>query len=152
MSEQFDLIISRVIKASRSEIFKAWQDPAVLASWWCPKPWSTKVVAFDFVAGGAFHTLMSSPQGEQSDNPGCFLEIVPDERIVFTSCLLAGWQPAEPWLAMTAIITLEDDPKGTRYTATVRHKNQQECQQHEEMGFYEGWGMCIEQLAALVEA
>ena len=92
---------------------------------------------------------MRGPDGDTSDNPGVFLDIVPQQRIVFTSSLLAGWRPATPWLAMTAIITMEDDAKGTRYTARVLHKDEEDQRKHEEMGFHEGWGICIEQLGEL---
>ena len=52
---------------------------------------------------------------------------------------------------MTAIITLKDHPKGTEYTAHVMHKNNTDRNTHEELGFHDGWGTVIEQLAALLE-
>ena len=96
-------------------------DPALLKKWWCPKPWTTDVRAFDMRPGGAFHTFMQGPDGGTSDNPGSFLEVVPQQRIVFSSLLLAGWRPATPWMAFTAIITMADEGEGTRYVATVMH-------------------------------
>ncbi|MGD9743133.1 MAG: SRPBCC domain-containing protein [Dongiaceae bacterium] len=52
---------------------------------------------------------------------------------------------------MTAIITLRDHPEGTDYGALVMHKSKADRTLHEEMGFYDGWGTVIEQLAALAE-
>ena len=144
-----DLLISRSIDAPPSAIWQAWSDPLQLAEWWCPKPWTTEVRAFDFRPGGAFHTFMRGPEDGTSDNPGLFLDIVPEQRIVFTSTLIEGWRPATPWLPMTAVITLEPEGSGTRYTALVMHKDAEDAKQHETMGFYDGWGTCIEQLAAL---
>ncbi len=54
---------------------------------------------------------------------GCFLEIVPEARLVFTTVLTEGWQPAEPWLALTAIITFEAEGQRHPYAARVLHKN-----------------------------
>ena len=52
---------------------------------------------------------------------------------------------------MTAIITLQDHPNGTDYTAQVMHKDNADRNMHEEMAFYDGWGTVIEQLAKLTE-
>lgn len=143
-----DLVISRLLKAPRGALWRAWTEPDRLKEWWCPKPWVTEVRAFDLRAGGAFHTFMSGPDGGTSDNPGCFLEIVPGERIVSTSMLLGGWRPATPWMAMTAVITFADEAGGTRYTATAMHPDAATRDRHAEMGFFEGWNLCIDQLEA----
>lgn len=143
-----DLVISRLLKAPRAALWRAWTEPEHLKEWWCPKPWVTEVRAFELRPGGAFHTFMSGPDGGTSDNPGCFLEIVPGQRIVSTSMLLAGWRPATPWMAMTAVITFADEAGGTRYTATAMHPDAATRDKHAEMGFFEGWNLCIDQLEA----
>lgn len=143
-----DLVISRLLKAPRASLWRAWTDPERLKEWWCPRPWVTEVRGFDLRPGGAFHTVMSGPDGGTSDNPGCFLEIVPGERIVSTSMLLAGWRPAAPWMPMTAVITFADEAGGTRYTATAMHPDAATCERHAQMGFFEGWNLCIDQLDA----
>lgn len=142
------LTITRTIRAPRALVWKAWTDPNHLKEWWCPKPWTTEVRAFDFRPGGAFYTFMRGPDGGTSDNPGAFLEIVEGERIVFTSALVDDWRPADaPWMPFTAYITLRDAPAGgTVYTARVLHPNKAVCDKHEAMGFFEGWGTCITQL------
>ncbi len=147
-----DLVITRVLKAPRASLWRAWTEPDRLKQWWCPKPWVTEVRAFDLRPGGAFHTFMSGPDGGTSDNPGCFLEIVPGERIVSTSMLLAGWRPATPWMPMTAVITFADEAGGTRYTATAMHPDAATRERHAQMGFFEGWNLCIDQLEAFALA
>ncbi|MDM0114082.1 SRPBCC family protein [Variovorax sp. J22R133] len=147
--QQQDLVITRILRAPRAALWRAWTDPALLKEWWCPKPWTTEVREFDLRAGGGFYTFMRGPDGGTSDNPGCFLEVVPQERIVFTSALLAGWRPAAPWMNFTARIDMRDEGEGTRYVATVMHPDKATRDRHEEMGFFEGWGTCIDQLEAL---
>jgi uncharacterized protein YndB with AHSA1/START domain len=45
----------------------------------------------------------------------------------------------------------ENYPDGkTRYTARVRHWTVADREAHEKMGFHGGWGLCTDQLAALV--
>jgi uncharacterized protein YndB with AHSA1/START domain len=141
-----DLVISRLVRAPRAALWRAWTDPALLKQWWCPRPWTTEVRAFDLRAGGAFHTFMQGPDGGTSDNPGCFLEVVPQARIVFTSLLTAEWRPATPWLAFTAAISMADEGAGTRYIATVMHPDQATSDRHAELGFFDGWNTGITQL------
>ncbi len=146
-----DLTISRYLAVSRARIWRAWADPKILAEWWCPKPWTTEVRAFDFRPGGDFYTFMRGPpdEGGESDNPGCFLDIVPEERLVFTSLLVGGWRPVTPWIGITAIFTLADEADGTRYDVRVMHRDAEESARHVEMGFHDGWNVCIDQLAAV---
>ena len=73
---------------------------------------------------------MRGLDGGESDNPGCFLEIVPRKRIVCTSMLTGGWRPASPWLAMTAVFTLADEGSGTRYIARCLHKDDADYEGH----------------------
>jgi len=151
-SDQQDLVISRVLRAPRAALWRAWTDPALLAQWWCPKPWTTEVREFDLRPGGAFYTFMRGPDGGISDNPGCFLDVVPQERLVFTSALLADWRPTTPWMNFTARIDMRDEGEGTRYIATVMHPDQATKDRHEQMGFFEGWNICIDQLEALTRS
>ena len=147
-ADRQDLVITRLVRAPRAALWQAWADPALLKEWWCPKPWTTEVRAFDLRPGGAFYTFMRGPDGGTSDNPGSFLEVVPQSRIVFTSLLSAGWRPATPWLAFTAVISMADEGTGTRYVATVMHPDKATRDRHEGMGFFDGWNTCIDQLEA----
>ncbi len=79
---------------------------------------------------------------------GCFLEIVPESRIAFTSMLTGGWRPQAPWMGFTAIITMADDDAGSRYEARVMHPDAATRERHEALGFFEGWNTCITQLDA----
>ncbi len=147
VGSEYDLEISRVLRVPRALVWQAWSDPAHLKEWWCPKPWTTEVRAFDLRPGGAFHTFMRGPDGGTSDNPGAFLEVVPQSRLVWTSALLEHWRPAaDPWMPLTAYINLSDEGEHTRYVATVLHKDKATRDQHEAMGFFDGWGTCITQL------
>jgi uncharacterized protein YndB with AHSA1/START domain len=141
-----DLIITRTLRAPRAALWRAWTEPALLKEWWCPKPWTTEVIALDVRPGGAFHTTMRGPDGGVSDNPGSFLEVVPQSRLVFTSLLTAGWRPHKPWMSFTAIITMADEGAGSRYVAQVMHLDDATREQHLQMGFFEGWNTAINQL------
>ena len=148
-----ELTISRHIAAPPAAVWDAWSDPAKLAQWWIPAPIICRVDQLDLRPGGGFVTRMRE-EGATDFQPhvdGCFLEAIPNERLVFTTVLTEGWQPVDPWLALTAILTFEAKDGGTLYSARVLHKTPEESAKHEEMGFYEGWGTAIGQLAGLLE-
>lgn len=148
---ELDLTISRIIRAPRAAIWTAWVDPEQLAQWWIPQPARCRVAELDVRPGGAFVTEISEPGEPFAPHVrGCFLDVVPFERLVFTNALVGGWRPAEDPF-MTAIITLRDHPDGTDYSAHVMHKSGADRAMHHDMGFYDGWGTVIGQLATLVE-
>jgi uncharacterized protein YndB with AHSA1/START domain len=146
-----DLTISRIIKAPRAVVWSAWTDRASRAQWWVPAPARCKIVEMDLRAGGAFTTQISEDGGAFVPHiSACFLAVDERERIVFTDALVGGWRPAEQPF-MTAIITLQDHPMGTEYVGHVMHKNNVDRAMHEKMGFYDGWGTVLAQLAQFVE-
>src|SRR5690606_17800340 len=143
--------ISRVIRAPRPDIWRAWTEPARFEQWWVPAPARCRVEAMELRPGGAFVTRISEAGGAFEPHlTACFLAVDEGERIVFTDALTGGWRPAaRPF--MTAVITLKDHPLGTDYAAHVMHRSGADRKRHEEMGFHDGWGTVIEQLARLVE-
>ena len=151
VNPNLDLTLTRVIRAPRQVVWEAWTDPVKLEQWWIPAPAQCQVQELDLRPGGAFVTLYSEDGASFGPHvSGCFLDVVEGERLVFTDTLHGGWRPADAPF-MTAIITLQGHPEGTEYNAHVMHKSQADRDNHEEMGFYDGWGTVADQLAALVE-
>jgi uncharacterized protein YndB with AHSA1/START domain len=147
---RLDLLLERVVDVPRPLVWAAWTRPEHLKRWFAPAPWTTVACEIDLRPGGQFHTVMRSPEGEDFPGTSCFLEIVPDERLVWTDALLPGYRPA-PKPFFTAIITLEDHAGGTRYRARALHKDDADRKTHEDMGFHDGWGKCLDQLVALMK-
>lgn len=145
-----ELVLMREIDAPREKIFRAWTDPELLKQWFCPKPWGVSHAELDVRTGGSSVIVMNGPNGEVVDNRGVYLEVVPNEKIVFTDAFKTDWIPSEKPF-MTGIILLEPLGDGrTKYTATARHWTEEDKKTHEAMGFHEGWGAATDQLAALV--
>ena len=148
---EFDLTITRLVDAPRALVWQAWTNPELLKKWWAPKPFTTPEAEIDVRPGGKFRTLMVGPDGTEYPGSGVFLEVVEQERIVFTDALEPGWRPSNhPFF--TAIFTLVDENGKTRYTARAMHKNDDDRRKHEEMGFHQGWATCADQLAKLAES
>jgi uncharacterized protein YndB with AHSA1/START domain len=149
-TEGRDLILMRMIDAPPEKVFEAWTDPALLKQWFAPLPWTTSVVENDVRAGGSSLIVMRGPDGNEFPNPGVYLEVVKNERLVFTDAFTKAWEPSEkPFIVVE--LTFEDQGGKTKYTARVHHWTVADREAHEKMGFHEGWTTCTEQLAALVE-
>lgn len=100
---------------------------------------------------------MLSPEGQEFPNAGCYLEIVPNEKLVWTSALGPGYRPAiraaatgsGEELYFTAMILLEAQGARTKYTAIAMHGDEATSKKHDEMGFYQGWGKALDQLVGV---
>lgn len=147
-SDTRELILTRVIDATPAELYSAWTTR--LPEWWGPHGMTTPVCEMDLKAGGIFRTVMKAEDGTEYPGTGVFLEVVPNEKIVFTDAFTPGWVPSqEPFF--TCVTTFEDLGNGqTRYTARARHWKQEDKEKHEAMGFHDGWGQSLDRLVALV--
>ena len=144
---KLDLVLERSVDVSPDLVWMAWTEPEHLVKWFTPAPWTTVACEIDLRPGGRFYSVMRSPEGTDHPNVGCFLEVVENERLVWTDVLGPGWRPQEKGF-MTAAILIEPHGTGTKYTAIAYHKNEADRERHEKMGFHEGWGKALDQLVA----
>lgn len=147
-----DLMFERMVPAPPAFLWRGWTDPELLPKWFCPAPWSVSQCDLDLRPGGRFHVVMRSPEGEAFPMTGCYLEVVPERRLVWTVALGPGYRPAAGdghGPLMTARITLEPVAGGTHYRAVCLHRTDEDRKAHEAMGFQEGWGRTLDQLLAL---
>ena len=144
-----DLVLERTIDVPVDLVWAAWTQPEHLKEWFAPKPWLIVDCEIDLRPGGMMRSVMRSPEGEDFPNLGCFLEVVPNERLVWTDALHPGYRPSpEPFF--TAVVTMQAEGSKTRYKAIAIHKDEAGRQRHEEMGFHEGWGQVLDQMVAHV--
>lgn len=155
---ELDLKLVRVVDVAPALVWKAYTTPELLKQWFCPKPWTVSDCEIDLRPGGRFATTMRSPDGAAYPNEGCYLEVVTNQRLVWTDTLVADFRPVNAvqtgadGLRFTAFITLEPEGTGTRYTAHVMHGDPVSRQQHAGMGFEGGWGTAFDQLVALMKS
>ena len=152
-----DLHFERQVNLPPEAIWAAWTQPELLMPWFCPRPWTTVACEIDLRAGGLFRTVMRSPEGQEFANIGCYLELIPNRRLVWTNALAPGFRPAAVeaganFFAFTAMINLEAHGGGTRYQARVLHGTAEDCSKHAAMGFEKGWGTALEQLVAFMKS
>jgi uncharacterized protein YndB with AHSA1/START domain len=152
MAHDHDLVLERTLDAPVDLVWKAYSDPNHLKQWFAPRPYQITECELDLKPGGIFRIRMVGPDGFDSGNAGCVLEVVEGEKLVWTSALGPGYRPAEMGegcesFPMTAIVTFTDLGGGkTAYKAVALHKDVADRDRHEAMGFHDGWGTVAGQL------
>ena len=140
-----DLKIERLLNVSREKIWSCWTTPEYISHFFIPSPHRITHCEINLKVGGKFNTTFEV-DGNEIQNHGVYLDIIDQEKLVFTDAYTEGWQPTEhPFL--TVIILLEDlGIDQTKYTVIARHWTAEARQGHENMGFQTGWNIVIDQL------
>jgi uncharacterized protein YndB with AHSA1/START domain len=131
------LRLSRSFAAPRDRVFRAFTAPAQLARWWGPKGFTVPACTLDVRVGGAWRTVMRSPEGKDHIVSGVYREITPPERLVFT------WAHEEEGTrGHETLVTIElaETPGGTRLELT--HEGFES--EHARDRHAEGWSSCLD--------
>jgi uncharacterized protein YndB with AHSA1/START domain len=161
MSTQFivnpklDLVIERHIDAPTRLVWEALTRPEHLKEWYMPRAWGRVARAeMDVRPGGIFRIdIAGEREGEEFPNLGCFVEVVPMQRLVWTSMLFPGYRPAVfDDIPITAIVTMEPVGTGTRYVFTALHRDEADFETNKASGWQEGTEIAVDQLVAHVKS
>ena len=112
-----------------------------------PKAWGRVARAeLDLRPGGVIRIDIAVGDGRDVPNLGCVLDVVPMERLVWTSMLFPDYRPAVfDDIPITAIMTMESVGTGTRYVFTALHRNEADLENNKTSGFYQGTEIAIDQ-------
>ncbi len=160
MSKQFtinpklDFAIERFIDAPKHLVWEALTKPEHLKEWYMPKPWGVvSDCELDVRPGGIFSIDIASPEGQEFPNLGCFLEVIPMERLIWTSMLFPGYRPAVfDDIPITAIVTMESVGTGTRYVFTALHRDEADFEKNKTSGWQQGTEIAVDQFVAHVKS
>ena len=107
----------------------------------------------DLRPGGIVSIDIEVADGQVAPNVGCVLEVIPMERLVWTSMLFPGYRPAVfDDIPITAIMTMESVGTGTRYVFTALHRNEADLENNQTSGWLQGTEIAVDQLVAHVES
>ncbi|MCK6523751.1 SRPBCC domain-containing protein [Myxococcota bacterium] len=137
------VIVRRTIRAPAALLFTTFSRAEHLKRWFGPGSYPVTHAEVDFRVGGAFKMIMTGPDGVLGPPfGGTYLEIVPDERIVYENGFLAEGSER-------MIVTVTFTPRGedTEVVVHTRFLTDQSYKLHVEMGFAMGTGMGLDQLA-----
>jgi uncharacterized protein YndB with AHSA1/START domain len=153
INPQLDLVFERFIDAPPRLVWEALTKPEHLKEWYMPRAWGRVSRAeMDVRPGGIFSITIAGAEGQEFPNLGCFLDVVPLERLVWTSMLFPGYRPAVfDDVPITAIVTMESAGSGTRYVFTALHRDEADCEKNKVSGWQEGTEIALDQFVALVK-
>jgi uncharacterized protein YndB with AHSA1/START domain len=151
---KLDIVLERFIDAPRRLVWEALTKPEHLKEWYMPKPWGVvSNCEMDVRPGGIFRVDITTGDGQMVPNLGCFLDVVPLERLVWTSMLFPGYRPAVfDDIPITAIMTMATQGTGTRYVFTALHRNEADVEKDKASGWLEGTEIALDQFVAHVKA
>lgn len=145
-----DFAIERFIDAPVRLVWEALTKPEHLKEWYMPKAWGRVSHAeLELRPGGIIRIDIVVGEGQEVPNLGCVLEVVPMQRLVWTSMLFPGYRPAVfDDIPITAMMTMESVGTGTRYVFTALHRNAADLKNNMASGFYQGTEIAIDQFVA----
>ena len=144
--------ITRIFKAPRDLVWRAWTDHAMLKEWWGPEEFTAPVVRGDVKPGGEVHIIMRGPKGSpwDMDLPMVmrYREIVPGKKLVFENEPLGP--NGERLIEGLTTVTFEDHPDGTKIVMTTDAKALTEQALAMIDGMNQGWSQTFDKLARYV--
>lgn len=146
--------LTRILQAPRDLVFTAWTDPEHLAWFYNPAmPTPTTPIQVDLRVGGVWRQHMVVDDDLHYPTGGVYLEIVPNERLVFRWGATGGWpELVEPHDLEAPVVTVElrDVAEGTRLELVVAFADQLADEKVRELidgGTRDGWGATIDRVA-----
>jgi uncharacterized protein YndB with AHSA1/START domain len=154
LNPKLDFAIERFIDAPPRLVWEALTKPEHLKEWYMPREWGRVARAeMDLRPGGIFSIDIAVGDGREVPNVGCVIEAIPEQRLIWTSMLFPGYRPAVfDDIPITAIMTMQSEGKGTRYTFTALHRNEADLENNKTSGFYQGTQIAIDQFVEHVQS
>ncbi len=141
-----ELTITRTFDAPRDLVYTAWTRPDSMAQWFGPKNFTNPVCELDVRPGGAILIHMRGPDGAVYPMTGSFQEVVPPERLVFTSSAFAGVDGMFLLKDITTVTFAKENGK-TRVTVHAIVTKATPEAEGALAGMEEGWNQTLDKLA-----
>ena len=77
-----EIALTRVFKAPRELVYRAFNDPEILKRWFGPRGWSLVTCNVDVRIGGGFRFVLRAPDGREVVMHGTYRELSAPERSV----------------------------------------------------------------------
>jgi uncharacterized protein YndB with AHSA1/START domain len=147
-----EVVIQRVFDAPARLLFLAYSKPEHITRWFGPKGWPVTHCEMDFRKGGQFRFAMTGPDGKRGPLfGGHYLEIVPDEKIVYDNGFLdAAGDPPPPDQTMVVTVTFVEAAGKTTLTLHTLFGSKAMHDEHVGRGFVNGTGSGLDQLGDVV--
>lgn len=130
-----ELRMTRVFDAPARLVFEAWSKAAYVRRWFTPAPLTTPSCEVNLRPGGVFRLVMRMPDGTEFPMDGKFIEVVPNERIVFAARVHGG-------LDIHTTVTFSEHAGKTTLSVHQVYSHESDATR----GAKAGWTMTLDQL------
>jgi len=145
--------ITRILKAPRDLVWRAWTDIEQLRQWWGPEQFTNPKVEGEVRVGGVMHITMHGPKGTPFDMDFLMIkryrEIVPGKKLVFDNEPIGP--NGEKMIEGLTTVTFADHPQGTLMEMTTSAKALMPQAVAMLGGMELGWSQSLDKLTRLVE-
>ena len=145
------IVIKREVNAAAALVWEAWTKSEVLDQWWAPKPYKTMIKSLEFNVEGTWLYAMVSPQNEKHWCKAIYKAIEPITYLSWLDafCDESGneseGKPQSLWL-----IRFTEREGVTTIDIVLQHNSYEEIEMMLQMGFKEGFEMCLGNLDELL--
>ena len=147
-----EIVMERQFSAPRQLLFQVFTQPEHLKRWWAPPPYTVPVCTIDLRPGGIWHYCMRSPEGQDQWARSVYREIVPPEKLVYTTTFADEHaNPIEGMPEHLTTVTFTEEAGKTSVTACVQFASAAALKVATEIGILQGMSMTWEYLAEYVE-
>jgi uncharacterized protein YndB with AHSA1/START domain len=118
-SPDCEIVTTRIFKAPRKLVYKAWTDPEHLKIWWGPKGFTNTFDLFDLRVGGRWVFTMHGPERGNYRNECTFVAIREPELLV--------WDRQSKPIFQVEVVFEELAGNETKVTFKQKFETAQEC-------------------------
>lgn len=150
--ENHTISVKKEFNADIEMVWDAWTRPELLDQWWGPKPWRAETKSMDFREGGSWLYAMIGPEGEKHWSIANYVSI--QNQKLFT--LKAGFCDEEGNINPEFAQNFWENnftEKGNivEVYVLIKFNDLEHLQQYTDMGFKEGFTICLQQLDQLFD-
>ena len=148
------ITLTRLLKAPRALVWKAWTEKEMLKQWWGPEMFTNPKVEGEVNTGSVMHITMHGPKDTPFDRDfpmtKRYVEIVPNQRLVFENSAIG--EDGETLIQGLTTVTFTDEAGGTRMVRQTTAKAMAEVAVAMIGGMDQGWSGSFDKLERLLAA
>jgi uncharacterized protein YndB with AHSA1/START domain len=143
------VFVNREFDSDLSLVWDAFTKQEILDQWWAPKPWLSKTKFMDFKVGGRRFYAMVSPEGQERWSIQKYTSISPKTNFKMSNAFADKDEnpdlPGSDW-----DLNFSEQNGTTKVSIIIKNESLARMEKMIEMGFREGFTMCLQQLDELL--
>ena len=143
------VFVNREFAAGLSLVWDAFTKQEILDQWWAPKPWASRTKFMNFEVGGRRFYAMVSPEGQERWSIQKFTSISPKTNFKMSNAFADKDEnpelPGSDW-----DFNFSEQNGTTKVSIIIKNESLARMEKMIEMGFREGFTMCLQQLNELL--